>query len=169
MDYRDVGKAPGVISLDERARRMSARAEVLRLRAELARVRDEARVLNREKSTLAADYCALSVAKARDHGQFSAVLTGLEVPEPHRSNILEAMAEGRSPKEVARMSHEDLKREFARYGLRLDGPNLEDPYEAQKIRRRLRRLRRTSQEQQNEATALALNRQSRDVKRCPAN
>ena len=143
------------------------RAEVLWLRAELARAREETRVLNREKSALAADYCALSVAKAQDHGQFTAVLTGLEVPEPHRSNILEAMAEGRSPKEVARMSHEDLRREFARYGLRLDdGLNLEDPYEAQKIRQRLRSLHHGSQ-QESDATALALNRQSRDVKRCP--
>jgi hypothetical protein len=166
MEYRDVGKAPGVISLDERARRMS---EVLRLRAELARVREEARVLNREKSMLAADYCALSVAKAQDHAQFSAVLKGLEVPDPHRSDILEAMAEGRSPKDVARMSHEDLRREFARYGLRLEGVKLGDPHVAQKTRRRLRSLRHASQQQQNDATALALNRQSRAVKRCPAN
>jgi hypothetical protein len=143
--------------------------EVLRLRAELARVREEARVLNREKSMLAADYCALSVAKAQDHGQFTAVLKGLEVPEPHRSNILEAMAEGRSPKEPARMSHEDLRREFARYGLRLDnGLILDDPYEAQKIRRRLRSLQHGSQ-QEIDATALALTRQSRDVNRCPVN
>ena len=145
------------------------RAEVLWLRAELARAREETRVLNREKSALAADYCALSVAKAQDHGQFTAVLTGLEVPEPHRSNILEAMAEGRCPKEVARMSHEDLRTEFARYGLRLEGVELDDPQVSQKTRRRLRSLRHASQQQQNDATALALNRQSRDVKRCPAN
>ena len=38
-----------------------------RLRVELVKAKEQVQVLTLEKSLLAADYCALSVAKVQDH------------------------------------------------------------------------------------------------------